>query len=59
MKHCKNCEYCELDLVSHYITGIKVHRCLLTGSIITEPFWNKCDKYTRKCAKDRNFIKLR
>ena len=49
MKHCRNCEYCELDLVSQYVKGIDLHKCILTGDAIAEPFWDgrKCERYIR------------
>ena len=63
MKHCSNCEYCELDLVAQYVKGIDLHKCILTGDAIAEPFWDgrKCERYIKRKKKDGsklNFIQL-
>lgn len=47
MKHCKNCKYCSLDMVSQYMRGIDIYSCDLNKRIIAEPFWEKCEKYEK------------
>lgn len=62
MKHCRSCEYCEMDLVAQYVKGIDVYKCMIDGGVIAQPFWDKCEKYKRFKKipfSERNFIKLR
>ena len=64
MRHCKNCMYCELDLVSQYVKGVDYHVCVLTHKHISEPFWEgrKCKNYCKRkkrvdgLSNPRNFI---
>ena len=27
MKHCKNCEYCRMDMVAQYVKGLDIYKC--------------------------------
>ena len=63
MKHCRSCDYCEIDLISQYVKGIDFHKCVLSGEHIERPFWDgrKCKLYKkrrrRELLKDKhNFI---
>ena len=47
MKHCKNCEYCRMDLVAQYVKGIDLYKCEKTGEVIHEPFFEKCEDYKK------------
>lgn len=47
MKHCKSCDNCEKDLLCEYFKGIDLYRCTLDNHPICDPFWDKCDEYTR------------
>lgn len=63
MKHCSSCENCELDLVSQYLKGIDLHKCILTGDLVCEPFWEgrKCENYRKRSRNGNdkhNFIRL-
>lgn len=51
MKHCKNCENCEIDPICLYIKDIEYRRCVIDGHHIEEPFWEKCSKYKRDVNK--------
>lgn len=51
MKHCKNCENCIVDPMYAYIKGIDFHKCIVDGHHIDEPYWEKCEKYSRDFQK--------
>lgn len=46
MKHCKDCEYCRLDLVAQYVKGADIYKCDLSG-YVTEPRGRACEKYKK------------
>lgn len=51
MKHCKNCDNCQLDRVAQYVKGADIYKCVITGELIQDPFWDKCEKYSRDFRK--------
>lgn len=48
MKHCRNCENCNKDLVCEYVKGLEIYHCTKDNHRIEEPFWEKCEDYSRK-----------
>lgn len=58
MKRCAKCYYCELDLVSQYVKGIDVRKCIRTGNIILEPY-HEGKQCTMYCGKATVLDKLK
>lgn len=47
MRHCRNCDNCRKDMVCEYLRGFDYYKCEVDGHHIEEPFWEKCDHYSR------------
>ena len=43
MKHCKNCEYCRMDMVAQYVKGLDMYKCDIDDDVILDPFWEGRD----------------
>ena len=54
MKHCKNCENCNKDLICDYLKGYESYRCGIDGHHIEDAFWDKCENYSRDFFKAKN-----
>lgn len=59
MKHCKNCEYCRMDMVANYVKGLDLYKCDKTNLVINEPFWEgrKCEAYKKDSFGIGGFLK--
>ena len=58
MKHCKNCEYCRLDLVADYVKSAEIYKCDKTNDVILDPFWEVCEHYKKAEFEKEGVMKL-